>query len=69
MVAYGDQRSAYEEARQKAINSAEAILKTIYDNYGRAFRGTVMERWGILGGIIAGLLGLLLFFQKRKDVV
>ena len=69
MTAYADQRSAYEEARQKAISSAEAILETVYDNYGRAFRGSVTQRWAILGAIMAGLLVLLMFFQKRKDVI
>ncbi|HEY9076213.1 MAG TPA: FHA domain-containing protein [Anaerolineaceae bacterium] len=69
MRAYGDERSAYEEIRQKAIGSAEGILETIYDNYGRAFRGNVWQRWGILVGLMGGISALLLYFQKRKDVV
>ena len=69
MKKYADEKSVYQESRQKAISSAEAILETMYDNYGRAFKGTVPERWGILGTIIAVLMGLLVFFQKRKDVI
>lgn len=69
MQAYGDARSAYEEARQKAISGAESMLETMYDNFGRAFRGKVTERWSALVAIMAGLTGLLVFFQKRKDVI
>ncbi len=69
MQRYGDERSAYEQARQKAISGAEALLETVYDNYGQAFQGTVAGRWARLGGIMGGLVVLLLVFQKRKDVV
>jgi ABC-type multidrug transport system ATPase subunit/pSer/pThr/pTyr-binding forkhead associated (FHA) protein len=65
MRAYGNMRAD----REKAIGSAEALLSAIYDNYGRALKGTVAERWGILLTIMAGLLALILFFQRRKDVV
>jgi hypothetical protein len=65
MRAYGNMRAD----REKAIGSAEALLGAIYDNYGRALKGTVAERWGILLTIMAGLLALILFFQRRKDVV
>jgi len=69
MRAYGDARSDYEETRRKAISGAEAMLETIYVNYGRAFKGTVTQRWGTLAAIMAGLVVLLVIFQKRKDVV
>jgi len=45
------------------------MLETIYDNYGRAFRGSLAERWAALLGIMGGLLLAVLVVQKRKDVV
>ena len=69
MHAYGDARSQWQESREKAINSAEALLGIFYDNYGRALKGTVAERWLALLGIMSGLTVLVLFFQRRKDVV
>ena len=69
MQQYGNQRSGYEEARQKAIMSAEAVLEMIYDNFGQAFRGTVLGRWFNLSLIMAVLMVLLVYFQKRKDII
>lgn len=69
MRAYGDQRAQWQESREKAISSAEALLETAYDNYGRAFRGSAFQRWVALLAIMAGLVILIVFFQRRKDVV
>ncbi len=69
MTAYGDERAEWQESREKAINSAEAVLGSIYDNFQQAFGGTVVGRWTIMGVIMAALMGLVLVFQKRKDVV
>ena len=69
MEKYGDERAEWQESRDKAINSAEAVLGSIYDNFSQAFRGTVVGRWSILGVIMAVLLVTVLVFQKRKDVV
>jgi ABC-type multidrug transport system ATPase subunit/pSer/pThr/pTyr-binding forkhead associated (FHA) protein len=69
MQAYGDERANWQESREKAISSAEALLETTYDNYGRAFRGTVISRWFALTVIMAVLTVLVTYFQKRKDVV
>ena len=69
MKDYVDDRSSYEEARQKAISSAEAVLENMYDSFGRAFKGTVTERWANLAAIIGALLVLVAIFQKRKDVI
>jgi hypothetical protein len=55
--------------QEKAIGSAEAILGTIYDNFGRAFRGGLVERWLAMVAIILVLLALVLGLQKLKDVV
>jgi hypothetical protein len=69
MRLYGDARAAWQESREKAIGSAEAVLGAIYDNYGHAMQGSLYLRWLALGVIIILLLGVVLAFQKRKDVV
>ena len=69
MRTYGDERSEWQENREKAISSAEGVLETIYDNYGRAFTGSVTRRWLVMTGLMFGFLGIVLIFQKRKDVV
>jgi ABC-type multidrug transport system ATPase subunit len=69
MTAYGDRRAEWQESRDKAINSAEGVLGAVYDNFQQAFRGTVIGRWTIMVAIMMVLLGAILIFQKRKDVV
>ena len=69
MQVYGDERAEWQENREKAISSAEAMLGTIYDNYQQAFQGSVIGRWLIMGLIMAALFVFVLIFQKRKDVV
>jgi|GEM_PF-5981701 len=66
---YGDERSKWQESREKAISSAEALLETTPDSYGRAFKGTVASRWLALIAIMIGLTAPVTFFQKRKDVM
>ncbi len=39
------------------------------DNFGRTFKGSVGSRWFAMGVIIIVVFGLVIFFQKRKDVV
>jgi hypothetical protein len=69
MRIYGDDRAEWQESREKAISSAEAMLGTIYDNYQQAFKGSVFGRWVTMTIIMVCLLVLVLVFQKRKDVV
>jgi len=66
---YGDERAQWQEDREKAISSAEGILETIYDNYGRAFTGSVTNRWLKMTGLMLAFIGIVLAAQKRKDVV
>jgi ABC-type multidrug transport system ATPase subunit len=66
---YGDERAQWQEDREKAISSAEGIIETIYDNYGRAFTGSVTNRWLIMSGLMVIFIGIVLVAQKRKDVV
>jgi LPXTG-motif cell wall-anchored protein len=69
MRSYGDERALWQEDREKAISSAEGTIENIYDNYGRAFTGSVTSRWLIMVGLMLVFIGVVLVFQKRKDVV
>jgi hypothetical protein len=69
MRVYGDDRAEWQEAREKAISSAEGVLGSIYDNYQQTFKGAVFNRWVLLIVIMAALSVFVLIFQKRKDVV
>jgi hypothetical protein len=69
MRAYGDERAVWQENREKAISSAEGMIESIYDNYGRAFVDPVTTRWLIMSGLMLVFIGIVLVAQKRKDVV
>ncbi len=69
MQDYGDERADWVKSREKAINSAESLLGTIYDDYGYVFEGSIFSRWMVLAVIMLVLMGIMLVFQKRKDVV
>jgi ABC transport system ATP-binding/permease protein len=69
MESFGDDLTGWETPRREAIASAEAILALIYDDYGRAFRGNVIERWIYIAIISFVEFLLILILQKRKDAV
>ena len=69
MEIYGDNLAEWEKERQSAIGAAESILTRIYDDYGRAFKGSVITRWVYNGTLCLIMYFMILFFQKRKDVV
>jgi hypothetical protein len=69
MTAWGDAKADWQRGREQAIQGAEGRLKAIFENYGRAFKGSLFSRWAVMGAIILGLLVLIVFFQQRKDVV
>ena len=69
MKRYGDERESWQRNREKAISAAENNIDVIVDNYGRTFKGSVLSRWLAMGGILLGVFGLVIGFQKRKDVV
>ncbi|NIW44074.1 MAG: ABC transporter permease, partial [Gammaproteobacteria bacterium] len=66
MQNYGDERALWQENREKAISSAEGMIENIYDNYGRAFTGSVTSRWLIMTGLMLAFIVVVLIFQKRK---
>jgi hypothetical protein len=69
MRVYGDQRTEWEKKRGTAIAIAEGKIKAIVDNYGRTFKGGLVERWAAMTGIMLVVFVLVVAFQKRKDVV
>jgi len=67
MKGYADERADWQRHREQAIGGAEGLLKSIFEGYGRAFQGSYTTRWVMTCLILAGLLGLTIVFQKRKD--
>jgi hypothetical protein len=41
----------------------------MYDDYGYVFEGRILTRWLAAGLIMAVYVGIMIVFQKRKDVV
>jgi hypothetical protein len=69
MEGYADERSEWQRDREQAVAGAEGMLKSIFENYGHAFQGQIASRWLAMSLIMAGVLGLIIGFQKRKDAV
>jgi ABC-type multidrug transport system ATPase subunit/pSer/pThr/pTyr-binding forkhead associated (FHA) protein len=69
MQTYNNERASWQENRDKAISSAEALLEYFYDNFSQVFIGSVIGRWVILLLIQLILFLLIVLVQKRKDVV
>lgn len=66
---YGEELREWEADREKAVRGAEGKIKAIYENFERAFRGTVESRWLAMIGLAAVFFVLAVIFQKRKDVI
>jgi ABC transport system ATP-binding/permease protein len=69
MKAYADEREDWQTSTQKAISAAEGKIKAVLDNFGRTLQGSVVSRWLAMTIIMVVVLGLIIFFQKRKDTV
>jgi ABC-type multidrug transport system ATPase subunit/pSer/pThr/pTyr-binding forkhead associated (FHA) protein len=69
MEGYADDLTEWQQDREQAIGGAEGMLKSIFESYGHAFQGRTESRWITMSIIMAGVLGLIVFFQRRKDVV
>ena len=69
MDVYGDEISSWQKDRESAVAAGESILSNTYDDYGRAFKGRVVDRWLILIIQCFVMFGMILWFQKRKDVI
>ena len=66
---YEDRLTEWRTKRTKSIGAAEGKIKAIVDNYGRTFKGGVVERWTAMTVILLVVLVLVMIFQKRKDTV
>ncbi|MGK7916566.1 MAG: FHA domain-containing protein [Prochloraceae cyanobacterium] len=62
---YSDWRGEYESA----IGHAEGTISRFHDNYGSMFDINFLKHWGTLGLLIAVMLNLIVWVQKRKDVI
>ena len=69
MKGYGDDREAWQRDREKAISAAENKVNAVVDNFGRTFKGSVSSRWLAMTIIMLVVFALVIFFQKRKDVI
>jgi len=58
-----------QEGRQRAVSAAEGMLKSFWEKFNFIYDATVTESWLSMGLIDVVLVGLILFFQKRKDVI
>jgi ABC transport system ATP-binding/permease protein len=57
----------WKEKRGKAIASAEALLERVRASQGGAYAVNIYTHWLKMGLLQVGMLGLLVFVQKRKD--
>jgi ABC transport system ATP-binding/permease protein len=69
MDRWQDQLSRWKEKRGTAIASGEALITRVRRTQGGSFAVNVRQHWGILAALQAGMLGLLMIVQKRKDVL
>jgi hypothetical protein len=72
MTIWEDQMETYQtsqEDRQRAISGAEGMLKSFWEKFNFIYGTSVFGAWVYMGIIDVVLLGAILFFQKRKDVV
>ncbi len=69
MDRWQDQLSRWKEKRGTAIASGEALITRVRRTQGGSFDVNVPQHWGILAALQAGMLGLLMVVQKRKDVL
>jgi ABC transport system ATP-binding/permease protein len=69
MDRWQDRLSRWKEKRGTAIASGEALITRVRRTQGGSFDVNVPQHWGILAALQAGMLGLLMIVQKRKDVL
>ncbi len=64
-----DEFSRWKEKRGKAIAAGEALLGRVHKTQGGSFAVNLRGHWFNLMAIQAGMLGLLMVVQKRKDLL
>ncbi len=66
---YGEELRSWESDRERAVRGAEGMIEAIHKAYQPALEADVVQAWLALVIISLVVLGLTLFFQKRKDVI
>ncbi len=67
MDRWQDKFGKWKEKRGKAIASAEALLERVRTSQGDSYAVNIYTHWLKMGLLQAGMLGLLVVVQKRKD--
>ena len=67
MDRWQDKFGQWKEKRGKAIASAEALLERVRTSQGGGYAVNIYTQWLKMGLLQAGMLGLLVMVQKRKD--
>lgn len=67
MDRWQDKFGQWKEKRGKAIASAEALLERVRKSQGGSYAVNIYTHWLKMGLLQAGMLGLLVVLQKRKD--
>ncbi len=55
--------------QEKANRPAGNKIKAILDSHSRAFGGNLGSHPGAMGNVMAVVLGLVVVFQQRKDLI
>jgi ABC transport system ATP-binding/permease protein len=66
---YGTNLADWQRDRQKAVSAAENVLKSLLEKFGRAFEGTLKDRWLVLGAQSVIMFVGMLVLMKRKDTL
>jgi ABC transport system ATP-binding/permease protein len=69
MDRWQDKFGQWKEKRGKAIASAEALLERVRKSQGDSYAVNIYTHWLKMGLLQAGMLGLLVVVQKRKDTL
>jgi ABC transport system ATP-binding/permease protein len=64
-----DHFSRWKEKRETAIGGAESLIDKTHQEYGTMFNLNLQRHWGILGGFIGAMLGIILWVQRQKDLL
>jgi hypothetical protein len=67
MSVWQQEYQEWKEKRANSVGRAEGAIKTIYDDYGQAFRANVKSNWLLLSVIALVLFCMVLGALKWKD--
>jgi hypothetical protein len=68
MQTYDAELAEWREDREPAIQRAENLFGSLFDNFRQVFIGSVAERWVFLGLMQLGLFLLIMLVLKSKDI-